>query len=352
MMKLKTIASIAGFGLLGAVAGTAPAAAMSVDGSLAADWGIAVQDYTGPTGGCGDVAANCIGTNWTGSQFSTVQNYNGTNNVQATLLGGALKLGSSLDNNIHEDGNDISNNYGGVQQLNPYSGGQNFDAEFMGVAQSNGKLFITIVSGQRPDNLRDDFEPGDLKLTITSGGGPANGLYGIELGGGKATNDGGSGAAITGKGGAGSTYVLNANGYSTGETATTNKVGDVVKGATYIPHPLNTPLSDNTQMQDGTGTKTMEVDAIYETQDSVGNQHNIIELELDIATLLGTTDKNAWTAYNLDLLWGPGCGNDVAVTGVQFAANDIPEPAGLALFGLGALGLGFLRRRKTARKAA
>lgn len=94
--------------MLGITLALAPVSAMSVNGNLS-DWGITVSDYTGPTGptgSCGNVPTNCVGTTWT-----TLPG-NGS-----TLAGGAKPLGSSLDNNPVEDGNDVSNNYGDNPQV-------------------------------------------------------------------------------------------------------------------------------------------------------------------------------------------------------------------------------------------
>src|SRR4051794_34195793 len=49
-----------------------------------------------------------------------------------------------------EDPNDTNSDSGFV---GPNYGGQNYDAEFIGVGVENGQLKIVIVSGQRRDNI-------------------------------------------------------------------------------------------------------------------------------------------------------------------------------------------------------
>src|SRR3569623_1307118 len=120
--------------------------------------------------------------------------------------------------------------------LGPGYGGQNYDAEFMGVALQGSTLYITIVTGQRPDNGFNRYSPGDIRITT------ANGLYGIEVGGGKG---GRGGAAIT-EGERGSTYRLNASGYTVGykKTAAGQYVGSLWSNVDWI---LDPDVPDRTQ---------------------------------------------------------------------------------------------------------
>lgn len=336
---------VAGLGILGCALGSASASAtMSVDGNLA-DWGVTVVD-TPATGTCSNTsstnAAICHNTDY--SPVAAV----GTGHI---LAGGGKLLGFTV-----QDGNDTSNNYGNAPgYLAPYYGGQNYDAEFLGIAQENGKLYVTIVTGQRPDNGSTEWGPGDLRMAVSSLGGPANGTYGVELGGGTATSAT-SGTAITTVGGNGSTYSMNSEGYTSGVTSLSGQtVGSIWKqgasvnattGTMFLPGVVNTEATQIDQNHHGSAAGA--VDAIYETRNDYGTQHNIIELELDIASLLQTTDTSLWTAYSLNLEWGPDCGNDLIVSGVQFAANDIPEPASFSILLLGLGAAAWKRRRKAA----
>jgi hypothetical protein len=97
----------------GLAVGSAPGA-ITVDGNLN-DWGIAVADN------------------------------NGSNHNNMSLLGPSI----GLVNKMTEDQNDLAGHSG---WLGPQYGGQDYDAELMGVAYMSGRLYIAIEIGQRPDN--------------------------------------------------------------------------------------------------------------------------------------------------------------------------------------------------------
>jgi hypothetical protein len=332
-------------GILGCALGAAPAnATMTIDGNLS-DWGVVVVD-TPATGGCSNTsstnAAICHSTD-----YSPV----GAVGVGQTLAGGGKLLGYTV-----QDGNDTSNNYGNAPgYLAPLYGGQNYDAEFLGIAQQNGKLYVTIVTGHRPDDGSTQWGPGDLRMAISSAGGPANGTYGVELGGGTATSAT-SGTAITTIGGNGSTYSMNSQGYTSGVTSLAGQtVGSIWKQGASVNGTTGTmflPGAEGTEAtqidQNHHGSSAGMIDAIYETRNDYGKQHNIIELQIDIASLLQTADNNLWTAYSLNLEWGPDCGNDLILSGVQFSSNDIPEPASLSILLMGLGAAVWKRRRKAA----
>ena len=295
----KTFGSIAGsigavalaFALTAAPAG---AATLTVDGNLS-DWGITVGDNNT-------------------SNFSNVA--------------GDIGLLASFT----EDQNDTAGD-GGF--LGPNYGGQNYDAEFLGMALQGSTLYIAIVTGQRPDNGLTRFSPGDIHLTI-------DGVeYGIEVGG-------GTGAAVT-EGGAGATYNLNSNGYtnSVGTTSPLQTAGSVWTNTSWIADPI-APQTDVQMQITGSSTQVGTADYVY-TGNTVTTQHAIIELALDISNLLGEDGEGLIGIY-----WSPSCGNDVvqALHLASIPTTEVPEPgtALVWLLGVGAMA-GVRYRKKLARRA-
>ncbi|MHA1569383.1 MAG: hypothetical protein ACTSXZ_07925, partial [Alphaproteobacteria bacterium] len=126
---------------------------------------------------------------------------------------------------VHVEDQDDTTNSG---YLGPNAGGQNYDAEFMGVAFEGGKLHIAISTGQRPDNDFAHYSPGDIRIETNDGT-----VFGIEVGGGAG---GGAGGAIT-EGDDGSFYTTNGSGYTTAHTALTGAgeqlAGTIWSGATW-----------------------------------------------------------------------------------------------------------------------
>src|SRR5690349_5205356 len=170
-----------------------PASAIVVDGDPS-DWGVTVADSAG-------------------------SNHNSTFN----FAGNIGLIGSQVE--------DTSDTAGDSFVLNPHSGGQNFDAEAMGVAIQNNTLFVLIVSGQRPDNGFSRYNPGDLRIVTNLD------TYGMEMGGGIG---GGAGTTIN-QGATGSTYTINASTGFTGSYADADPsqlAGSIWKNVTWIPTPL------------------------------------------------------------------------------------------------------------------
>jgi len=279
------------------IAVTLPAtAAIVVDGSLN-DWNVTVTDNDG-------------------SNFTSP-------NTTYGLAGLPFK----------EDQSDTAGNGGFV---GPEYGGQNYDAEFMAAARNGNTLYLTIVSGQRPDNGLQLYSPGDIRIVVNG-----TTTYGIEVGGGAG---GGAGTAQT-TGTQGSFYNLNGSGYTNSESATpaAQTVGSIWKNVTWTTDPegLNVPVQFTIN---GGSTEVGTADYVF-TRNTVTTQHSIIELSFDISDLLGPTSGGV-----LDFYWGPSCANDQATTEVLVPERDIktPEPASLSiiLFGLGAAA--WKRRRKAA----
>lgn len=248
-----------------------------------------------------------------------------------------------------EDLND-TNSDGGF--LGPNYGGQNYDAEFIGVGVENGQLKIVIVSGQRRDNIvsnpnttpaatlltemKQRFSPGDIRIET------ANGVYGVEVGGGV----GGTGSASVNKGDPGTTYNLLSNGLTnattpTLTTAANHTAGSVWKGATWITDPINSTTSTNLagspgyygnepvqQMSSGPsgGALAGYASNYIFRMDSTLGQHSVIELSIDFEHVFGSNTINR-------IQWAPSCGNDFAFVNT---AIHMPEPS---TFVMGALGI-------------
>jgi hypothetical protein len=246
-------------------------AAPVVDGSVA-DWGIVVADNNG-------------------------------SNFAGLSVGGLL--GFHLE--------DQSDTAGHSALLGPNRGGQDYDAEFMAAASDGTKLYVVVVTGQRPDNGFSYYGPGDLRIT-TSGG-----EYGIEVGGGVGGN---GGAAIT-EGADGATYLLNSGGFTTGTIATNaaQDAGTIWKNPTWILDPI-TPQGP-TQMQLTGGTYKGLADYVF-TRNSFSTQHAIIELSFDLSAFGGET--------LIGVYWRPSCGNDELNV---YPTTQVPEPGTLALAGFG-----------------
>lgn len=272
----------------------AGAATITVDGDLS-DWGVTVADSNN-------------------SNFSS----------PASNIG--------LLATFEEDQNDNTNNL----YLGPNYGGQNYDAEFLGVALQNTTLFVAIATGQRPDNGLKNYSPGDIHLTIDGQ------TYGIEVGGGVG---GGAGTMIT-EGADGSTYNLNSNGYTTGygTTAAAQTAGSVWVGADWINDPI-APYSPVQMQINGASSQVATADYAY-TRNSVTSQHAIIELALDVTNLMDEDGEGL-----IGIHWSPSCGNDIVHA--LFTASletQIPEPGSALVWlsGFGVMaGMRYRRKRRT-----
>lgn len=281
-----------------ALSGPSFAGPITVDGNIS-DWGITVGDNHS-------------------SNFSTP-------GVAGTVLNQTFFF-------AHEDQND---HWGDSGYLGPNYGGQNYDVEFMGLAFAGDKVYITIVTGQRPDNGFMRYSPGDIRIVAKdSKNGPVQSVFGIEVGGGLG---GAPGLGVLTEGGAGSTYTLNSSGYTVGYADTPGRtVGSVWQDANWLLDPI-APGTEVQLKNDGSGLNVGEADFVYTRNGDATAQHAVIELAINRSIFDG--------AGALDIYWAPSCGNDVLEINDDLPAQ-VPEPGTLAALGIGFLAIRLVRRRR------
>ncbi len=236
------------------------ATGMSARAGLLDDWGITVADNGG-------------------------SNYGVPSGQGQKSLGGGATLLYHLEDTDDTKGHSFF--------LGPEHGGQDYDAEFMGVVFDGIHLRVAVVTGQRPDNGFANFAPGDIRIETSAG------VFGVEVGGG---NGGGVGTNVS-KGDPGTTYGLNSSGYTVAVTpnGATQTAGSVWKDSQWIQDPI-VPYGP-TQLQFIGGTRVGEADYLY-TRNSLTTQHAVIEFTLDAGALIGGG------VLIESIHWRPGCGND------------------------------------------
>jgi hypothetical protein len=246
-----------------------------------------------------------------------------------------------------EDYLDNSNNY----FVGPQYGGQNYDAEFLGVAIESGRLHIALATGQRPDNNLYYFSPGDILIKDSLGG-----VYGIELGGWyDASGDWKTGDRVITNGERGATYTLNSNGFTTSATPLGTQVaGSVWKADDPVNNwiygkPVDT-LPVQLRAQGVSGAKYLGLaDLSYNFSSDLTDPANLrahafIELSVELKLFGDDVD----VTY---VRWGPSCGNDELSVDVP-PPTHTPEPASLLVWAVLALAFGGCSWRKWRRHVA
>jgi len=307
MSLTRTVSAALAIGLIAVTAPAASAAIVTVDGDLS-EWGITVADTNA--------------SSWSGFGTGATVTASGQDTTPFTF-----------DFDL-EQTDDLAG-LGG--SLGPLQGGQDYDAEFLGIGLDGMDVVIAIVTGQRPDNTLANFSPGDIWISTSDG------VFGIEVGGG----DGTAGTAQVG-GSAGSFYVINSgSGHTTSHAAGEHLAGDLIYGAQWENGIAASGPTLNVQMKAASVGESVAGTATYiYTRDSSTTQHAVIELKIPLSAFLvlgmGENQINS-------IQWAPSCGNDV-VGVLQVTTNistDAPEPTSLALVVMGGLSfLGIRRFRK------
>jgi len=221
--------------------------------------------------------------------------------------------------------------------IGPNHGGQHFDGEFLGVAFRGDGLWIAIATGQRPDNGKAEFEPGDIRIETSAG------VFGIETGGGEGNTSLHVKTVQTGD--HGSTYNLNGSGYASSVTDLPGRAA----GSLYSTQDSdwivnNTPGSNNVRAQVQGGTYEGLIDYVYSASSGY-NYHAFLEARVPYGDLGNALIKK--------VSWAPSCANDVLEYTWPEGQPPIPEPASAVVWSiLAAAGFASLWWRGKSRGAA
>lgn len=326
-------------------------ATLTVDGNLN-DWGITMGNW-------GHMSYDdAYGAGYQSIQGPGFMSTSGSDPATAPTIGGHTIYFAM------EDTNDWDGNY----TVGPFSGGQNYDAEFLGVSLNNGILSFAIASGQRQDNWKSNYAPGDLMIHTTEEvvGGSIKRWYGIELGGGEggysATNytnlhtDGTLDGTVNG-----STYnLLTSSGSTDSHTSVAgqpvgsiweNSDGDWRRGLPMDSSGnfdgIETQIDGGTQITEGGLGSPAAIAAVAVNFDYDLGQHAWIELQMDTSWLEGQVDS---------VRWAPSCANDQLCLTVCLPLGknaSVPEPASVMIWGLLSLTAGACvwRRRNSLPKS-
>ncbi len=349
--------------LLGGGQAMAGITAITVDGNLA-DWGITRN----PGGVNGDPKGTLLydATAYSGYQYPSASNsedYYGTRDSYVPATGDSHTL--SLYYHL-EDSEDHKNGY----QTGPLYGGQDYDAEALVVHVSQTDVYIAIATGQRFDNGRAYYAPGDIYIADTNG----DRRFGIEVGGGVGRNPWDGTSWMIKEGDSGTHYNVKSDGY----TSTNNPADSTKRQAGSIWATTNADWESNPTNGQKTQLVALTVDEsqlladyVYyapaydgdgndlkprKNSDDLFDAHAFIELSFSIDSVTGLEELLADGAV---FGWSPVCGNDLLATPVvkvelsppEGGDSAAPEPASALVWGGLLLGCGWIRRRRMVTRA-
>ncbi|MBN2293401.1 MAG: hypothetical protein JXM70_13310 [Pirellulales bacterium] len=283
-------------------------ATINVDGDLN-EWGISPASYNFN----GNLLTPSSSVYTLPGEWSNTSGYG--YHGQATLPGGEI---------VYYHAEDTSGDY-----LGPERGGQNYDTEYLGAVLTSSKLYIALSTGQRQDNGKSYFAPGDFHIVVAD-----SDIYGIEVGGGV----GGSGATAINLGDSGSTYNLNYQGYTNWSNPLASINPLQTAGSVWQANGTNDWYIENvggyphlaTQLLNGNLTGNADA-YVYNFESGLGT-HAFIELCVDL-DLLGDPPPLS----NMKVAWRPSCGNDEAYLCVEIPSGpppQVPEPSSFIVWGI------------------
>ena len=223
----------------------------------------------------------------------------------------------------------------GPYTTTPY-GGQGYDAEALYTKVEGSTLYIGMITGHNPNN--PTYAPGSFLFDF---GGDKSFDYALIVSNNVKVASGKSmGSTVNGTGLAaltiGGLYAIDNSNLFVGPAKGSQYVGlncSGFAGVTQTKVGQNAYDCDNAVAQ-GTGTAKVGGPVLNLGGDPVNNdKHWMYEIAIDTSAF-----GNDW-GQSFSLQWSMYCGNDTI---------KIPTPGSLALLGLGLLGLGASRRRKSA----
>jgi len=272
-------------------------------------------------------------------------------------------------------GNTYAGDITGDQSPFPGRGGQKYDAEafYSDFDSQTNTLYFAIVTGLSPDVYGSYFS-GDVLFDVdgvVTGSGYGEDYYNYEYALTTFSNNetqNGSGIRGTQIDGAeaGNLYKVpydNGGSYSIWNYGLFEKpLRNYSANTAYeYAHPTYAAPNDGTELVGSKTSSLLQTELSYTSSAVKGlgtyknDNHYVIEASINLSKAnkyadSGTGAHAAWEIFDalkndrLNVHWNPTCNNDIIMAHVSY--SDIPEPASLALMGLGVVGLIGFRRKK------